>query len=91
VFTFGTSRNEFKVTELSSDRKVEWKCIQSIDEWMDTTVSFELEESDGATILRFAHAGWQDVTDMFTRCNYDWALFLRSLKSLCETGTGEPK
>jgi hypothetical protein len=43
-----------------------------------------------ADIRRFAHSGWRTVTDMFAACNYDWAQFLASLKSYCETGTGTP-
>ena len=90
VFIFGKYRNEMKVTKLIDDKKVEWECVNSIEEWIDTTISFELEKKDGRTILHFAHAGWRAVTDTFAGCNYDWALFLKSLKDLCETGTGTP-
>jgi len=90
VFTFGTSPNGFKVTLLSTNKRVEWQCINSIEEWMGTNVIFDLEEKDGNTVLRFAHGNWKSITDMYARCNYDWARFLRSLKLLCETGTGEP-
>lgn len=90
VFTFGTIRNEMVVTRLNPNKKAEWKCIQSIDEWIDTNISFDLEEKDGKTILRFAHSNWKDTTDLFAFCTYDWSRFLGSLKSLCETGTGTP-
>ena len=90
VFTFGKFRNEMKITKLIADKKVEWKCINSIEEWIDTNISFDLEAKDGRTILRFAHSGWRAVTDTFAGCNYDWALFMKSLKSLCESGTGTP-
>ena len=90
VFTFGKYRNEMKVTTLIPDKRVVWKCISSIEEWFDTNVSFELEEKGEHTLLRFTHGGWREVTDTFAGCNYDWATFLKSLKSLCETGTGMP-
>ena len=90
VFTFGKFRNEMKITTLTPNQKVEWKCIGSIDEWIGTEISFNLEEKDGMTILRFAQAGWRAVTDTFAGCTYDWALFLKSLKSFCETGSGSP-
>ena len=32
IFTFGTFRNEMKVTMLNPNKKVEWKCINSIEE-----------------------------------------------------------
>ena len=90
VFTFGKSRNEFKITKMVANQKVEWQCINSVEEWLGTTVSFDLEEKDGKTVLRFNHSGWKDATDFFAGCNYDWAQFMRSLKMLCETGTGTP-
>ena len=91
VFTFGKFRNEMKITRLDPDKRVEWKCINSIDEWIGTTVSFELEERSGSALLRFMHGDWRAVTDTFAGCTYDWASFLKSLKSLCETGTGDPR
>lgn len=90
VFVFGENRIEMKVTVLVPGERVEWECIQATEEWMNTGVSFELEEKDGKTILRFGHTGWQAATDFFAACTYDWAQFLRSLKSFCETGAGMP-
>jgi uncharacterized protein YndB with AHSA1/START domain len=90
LFIFGKFRNEMKVTKLTPNKKVEWKCINSIDEWIDTNISFDLEEKEGSTILRFTHGGWRAATDTLAGCTYDWALFIKSLKSLCETGTGTP-
>ena len=90
IFTFGTFRNEMKVTILNPNKKVEWKCINSIKEWIDTNILFDLEEKDGRTLLRFTHSGWRAVTDTFAGCNYDWERFMTSLKLFCETGTGTP-
>lgn len=90
IFIFGKFRNEMKVTELTPNKRVAWECIHSMEEWIGTTISFDLEEKNGNTMLRFAHADWRAVTDMYASCNYDWALFMKSLKSFCETGTGTP-
>ena len=90
IFTFGTFRNEMKVTILNPNKKVEWKCINSIEEWIDTNILFDLEEKEGRTLLRFTHSGWRAVTDTFAGCNYDWGRFMTSLKLFCETGTGTP-
>src|SRR4051812_48183534 len=83
-FVFGQVRNDFKVTALVPGKKVEWECIESNEEWMGTTVTFDLEEKSGNTVLRFVHGNWQSVTDFFDACSYDWAIFLKSLKSFCE-------
>lgn len=90
IFTFGTFRNEMKVIILNLNKKVEWKCINSIEEWIDTNISFDLEEKEGHTLLRFTQSGWRAVTDTFAGCNYDWGRFMTSLKLFCETGTGTP-
>jgi uncharacterized protein YndB with AHSA1/START domain len=90
IFTFGKYRNEMEVTTLTPNKKAAWKCIKSIDEWIGTDISFDLEEKEGKTVVRFSQAGWRAVTDTFAGCTYDWALFMKSLKSYCETGTGTP-
>jgi uncharacterized protein YndB with AHSA1/START domain len=90
IFTFGTFKNEMEITELIHNKKVEWKIINSIEEWVNTTISFDLEEKEGKTILRFTHAGWRAATDTYAGSNYDWGRFMTSLKLYCETGTGTP-
>lgn len=50
----------------------------------------QLKISKDMTLLSFAHSGWKSQSAMFAECNYTWALFLRSLKLYCETGSGSP-
>ena len=90
TFAFGTVRNEMEVTRLTPHKKVEWKCIHSNEAWIGTNISFELEEKEGRTLLRFTHAGWREAADFFAECNYAWGRFMTSLKSYCETCTGTP-
>lgn len=90
TFTFGTFINKMKVSKLTPGKVVKWKCIESIEEWVGTTITFELEDKGGKTLLRFTHGGWKEISDTFAGCTYDWALFMVSLKSLCETGAGTP-
>lgn len=83
---------KMEVTELAENKKVVWKCIaaESETEWVDTIISFELTEKDGRTIIHFGQLNWKEVTDNYRFCNYNWAMFLLSLKRYCETGTGAP-
>lgn len=90
TFTFGEFLNEMKIITLIPDKKVEWLCINSIEEWIGATISFDLEEKGERTILRFTRSGWNTVNDTFASCNYDWGRFITSLKTLCETGIGTP-
>lgn len=42
------------------------------------------------TLLTFHHDNWKAHTPMLAECSYTWAMFLKSLKLLCETGKGTP-
>ena len=42
------------------------------------------------TIVLFKHQGWKEPVEFMHHCSTKWAVFLLSLKSLLETGTGAP-
>ncbi|MFZ1805829.1 MAG: SRPBCC domain-containing protein [Cyclobacteriaceae bacterium] len=90
-FGFGSSYfKEMKVIALEPEKKVEWKCITGTEEWIGTTIAFRLQKEDNRTMIYFSHNNWESYTPMFSQCSYDWAMFLRSLKHLCEKGKGFP-
>ena len=90
-FAFGPDYfKEMKVEELKPYSKVKWLCIKAYEEWVGTTLTFELEPHRKGCILFFHHDGWKNYTSEFASCSYDWALFFRSLKFLCETSKGFP-
>ena len=90
-FDFGPDYfKEMKITKLEPLSKIEWLCLKAYEEWIGTTLTFELQSVDKSTVLFFHHDGWKDYTPEFAGCSYDWALFLRSLRLLCETGKGLP-
>lgn len=77
-----------KVTELENGKRLAWHCVASEPEWVGTDVSFDLEEKNGKTSVVLKHMNWREVTEYFRSCNYNWAMFLYSLKSYCEAGEG---
>lgn len=90
-FAFGPDYfKEMKVEELKPYSKVKWLCIKAAEEWIGTTLTFELEPHRKGSVLYFHHDGWKDYTPEFASCSFDWALFFRSLKLLCEQGKGIP-
>lgn len=90
-FAFGPDYFKLmKVEELTPYSKVKWRCTKGFEDWIGTSLSFELEPHAKGTILLFHHDGWAACTPEFASCSFDWALFFRSLKSLCETGNGFP-
>ena len=77
-----------KVTTSDQDSKIVWECIES-DGWEGHTFTFELDENDGKTRIRFDHAGWEDQGDFYAGCCFSWGRYLRSLRQYVQTGTGE--
>ncbi len=89
-FSFGDYHKEIKIEELKPYSKVKWLCLKAFPEWIGTTLTFELEPHAKGSVLFFHHDGWKEYSNEFASCSYDWALFFRSLKFLCETGKGFP-
>ncbi|WP_327261444.1 SRPBCC domain-containing protein [Streptomyces sp. NBC_01232] len=81
---------DMKVLDLQPDARVRWEVTDGPAEWIGTTVDFELAREGEWTILLFTHAGWREPVEFMSHCSTKWAIFLMSLKSLVETGTGAP-
>ena len=60
------------------------------EEWIGTTVSFDLRQSGEHAIVLFKHQGWKEPVEFMHHCSSKWATYLMSLKSLVETGRGLP-
>lgn len=90
-FGFGDNYGtKMKVAKLSPNKEIQWECIASDPEWVGTGISFELREKDGVTAVLLKHFDWRELTEFYQWCNYNWAMFLLSLKSYCEEGQGTP-
>ena len=92
VFHFSEEyQKTMRVVELLPNRRVLWECVEGDVQWLGTTIAFEIEPVAGGIELRFYHAGWEAETELFGHCNYQWAVYLQSLKSYLETGKGRPQ
>jgi len=81
---------DMKVLELRPSRRVLWEVVDGPAEWIGTKVSFDLKQSGDHTIVMFKHQGWKEQVEFMHHCSTKWAIYLMSLKSLAETGTGKP-
>ena len=90
AFQFGQHTTGMQVEQLEPDSRVAWECVDSTADWVGTRVSFELDEDQNRTMLRFTHEDWREDSDFFAHCSMKWATFLLSLKSFVETGQGRP-
>ncbi len=89
-FRFGPGGIDMKVVELVSAERVVWEVVGGPDEWIGTTVTWRFSLSGDYTIILFSHEGWAEPVEFMYHCSTKWAIFLMSLKSLIETGTGQP-
>ena len=90
-FRFGDRyRNKMRILRLDPITLVEWECLEGDREWIGTRFVFDLATDGNLTVLRFCHCDWREVTDFYASCNYQWACYMNSLKSYCETGCGMP-
>lgn len=90
-FRFGPDYSKkMKISELVVPNKVTWECLDGDKQWFGTKLTFELLEKENDTLLKFSHLNWAEESDYFGVCNHQWGRFLDSLKSLCETGEGQP-
>ncbi|WP_031512349.1 SRPBCC family protein [Streptomyces sp. NRRL F-5123] len=93
AFRFSTGGFDMKVTGSDPGRRVAWEVVDGPEEWIGTTVTWELrhEAGDGDfTIVLFRHEGWREPVEFMSHCSTKWATFLMSLKQLVETGEGAP-
>jgi uncharacterized protein YndB with AHSA1/START domain len=81
---------EMKVLELHPAELVRWQVVDGPAEWIGTTISFELRQEGDHCIVLFRHQGWKEPVEFMHHCSTKWAIFLMSLKSLLETGKGQP-
>jgi len=89
-FRFGNGGFAMKVRELDPARRVVWQVVDGPEEWLGTTVSFDLDQRGDWTIVLFKHEGWKEPVEFMHHCSTKWGVFLLSLKSLLETGHGAP-
>jgi len=81
---------DIKVLELQPGKRVAWQVVEGPTEWVGTKISFDLKQEDGYAIVLFNHQGWSEPVEFMHHCSTKWAIFLMSLKSLVETGKGNP-
>ena len=89
-FRFPQGGFDMEVVESVPAKRVRWRVVDGPEEWIGTTVDWELRTDGEWTIVLFTHAGWAEPVEFMHHCSTKWATFLLSLKQLVETGTGAP-
>ena len=89
-FRFPEGGFDMEVIDLRPAERVAWKVVDGPQEWIGTTVNWDLCQDGDYTVVLFKHAGWREPAEFMSHCSTKWGSFLLSLKSLVETGEGAP-
>jgi uncharacterized protein YndB with AHSA1/START domain len=89
-FRFGPGGIDMAVAALDPGRLVRWDVVGGPQEWIGTSVQWDLRQEDDHTIVLFRHEGWREPVEFMHHCSTKWGTFLLSLKQLLETGEGAP-
>lgn len=89
-FRFGAGGFDIRVAALSPPASVRWEIADGPEEWIGTTISFEMKQDGDYIIVLFKHMNWKEPVEFMHHCSTKWAIFLMSLKALIETGKGTP-
>lgn len=89
-FRFQGGGFDMKVVNLIAPTYVGWEVVEGPEEWVGTTISFELKQEKDYIIVLFKHLNWKEPVEFMHHCSTKWAVFLMSLKLLVETGKGAP-
>ncbi|QEO13005.1 SRPBCC domain-containing protein [Agromyces intestinalis] len=89
-FRFGPGGIDMEVVELEPGRRVVWKVSDGPQEWIGTTVEWDIRTEGDFVIVLFRHVGWREPVEFMHHCSTKWAIYLLSLKELVENGAGRP-
>ena len=89
-FSFLPGGFDMKVLETTPAERVRWEVVDGPDEWIGTTVRWDLRQDGDYTIVLLKHEGWREPVEFMHHCSTKWASYLLSMKQLLETGTGAP-
>jgi uncharacterized protein YndB with AHSA1/START domain len=89
--------NCMRVLEVGPSRVV-WESIAAErgrgtshqQEWLGTTMEFDIAPAGAGTELRFRHAGLTPQLECWNDCFAGWTQSLASIQTFAETGTGNP-
>nr|CAA9314045.1 MAG: Aha1 domain protein [uncultured Nocardioidaceae bacterium] len=90
AFRFPAGGFDMEVVALKPSERVVWRVVDGPEEWIGTTIDWQLRQDGDYTIVLFKHEGWKEPVEFMHHCSTKWGSFLMSLKSLVETGEGSP-
>ena len=67
-----------------------WQVVDGPEEWIGTTVDWELEQDGDYTIVLFKHQGWKEPVEFMHHCSTKWARLPDEPEVACRDRHGRP-
>ena len=71
-FRFPVGGFDMEVLELRPSERVVWRVVDGPEEWIGTTIEWDLHQADDHTIVLFAHRGWKEPVEFMHHCSTKW-------------------
>jgi hypothetical protein len=81
---------DMRITTADEPERVEWDCTGGPPGWTETRVAWAVEQTDTGVVVRFDHAGFPAVDDMFRIVTVGWSQMLLSLRDHLTSGVRKP-
>ena len=87
----GLTTLKFRYSEVTPSKKLILTCYEGFGPWLDTVLTFEIQEKDEQVFLTHVHSNIKpDDIESLTYFSSKWTIYLLSLKNLLENGAGTP-
>ncbi|MET8129440.1 SRPBCC domain-containing protein [Streptomyces sp. NPDC005065] len=90
-FTGAPMTWDFRIDETAAGKRLAQTVVAGPPQWIGTEIVYALEaHPEGGTVVRFDHAGFAEIDDMFREVTMGWAGMFARLKNYAETGIPVP-
>ena len=72
-FRFPAGGFDMEVVEQQPSERVAWKVVDGPEEWVGTTIDWQLRQDGDYTIVLFKHQGWKEPVEFMHHCSTKWA------------------
>ena len=63
---------DMEVLEGRPSERVSWRVLDGPEEWIGTTIDWDLRQDGDWTIVLFKHRGWQEPVEFMHHCSTKW-------------------
>lgn len=74
----------------TTDNTIQWDVPESPPWWKDTSISFQIDETDDGSSLLFTHSGFEPDDPIIAVITPAWVGFLNNLVEVAQTGKANP-